>query len=186
MARLQDALSIDIGPQEPFTLPDYDPTTFDATRAALLQLAAGLFDYNGMFGTVDEVTPVRHLIGTASGWGGLPTREAIYVSIDPHLPPGHYELTMANVPVDAFWSVSVYNADGFFAENPAGSYSVNSVTGAKNDDGSVTVRFVPPGTPAAPNSIPVPEGWNYLIRLYRPRPEILNGTWTPPTASTSI
>ena len=182
VARLQDALSIECGAQEPFTLTEYDPASFDSTRSALLTLAAGLSDYNDMFGTVEEVNPVRHLIGTASGWGGLPTHETVYVSVDPGQPPGDYALTMTDVPVDAFWSVSVYNAAGFFEPNDHGSYSVNSVTGIKNDDGSVTVRFIPPGAPARSNSIPVPEGWNYMIRLYRPRADILTSRWTPPTA----
>lgn len=182
VAALQDSISIKAAPQEAFQLPDFDRTSLDATRTALLALASGVSDYNGMFGTATEVDPVRHLIGTASGWGGLPTREAVYVSIDPQLPAGSYELVLADVPVDAFWSVSVYNAEGFFAENPEGMYSVNSVTGVANDDGSVTVRFVPPSSVAQPNSIPVPDGWNYMIRLYRPRPEVLDGTWAPPTA----
>ena len=31
------------------------------------------------------------------------------------------------------------------------------------------------------NSLPLPEGWNYLVRMYRPRAEVLNGTWRFPT-----
>lgn len=183
VARLQDAITIEVGTQETFRIDDYDQESFDSTRTALLTLAAGVSDYNGMFGTSEEVSEVRHLIGTASGWGGLPTRETVYVSVDPQLPTGRYELTMADVPVDAFWSVSVYNAEGFFEPNPAGSYSVNSVTGTKNDDGSVTVTFIPPDGHSGPNTIPAPEGWNYMIRLYRPRQEVINGTWSPPAVT---
>ena len=71
----------------------------------------------------------------------------------------------------AFWSVSVYNADGYFEPNPAGVYSVNSVTGVRDDDGSITVRFGDHG-PGTPNAIPITDGWNYLVRLYRPRPDV--------------
>jgi len=93
---------------------------------------------------------------------------------------GSYELTVGDVPVDGFWSISVYNAEGYFEPNEQGAYSVNSVTATPNDDGTTTVRFGdhPDG---AVNVIPVPEGWNYLIRLYRPRPEVLDGSWTFPT-----
>ena len=60
----------------------------------------------------------------------------------PGLPVGEYELTVgADVPVDGFWSISVYNADGYFEPNEQGVYSVNNITAARNDDGSVTVRF---------------------------------------------
>ena len=42
-----------------------------------------------------------------------------------------------------------------------------------------TVRFGDFG-PDVPNVIPTPEGWNFLVRLYRPRPEIHDGTWKVP------
>jgi len=45
----------------------------------------------------------------------------------------------------------------------------------------VTVRFVT-GEPSAPNSVPVPARWNYLVRLYRPRASYFDGTWTLPAA----
>lgn len=184
VSELQDHLAIaaDAPAQEPFVSPDYDIASMDATRDALLDLARGLDDFDRMFGTRDEVDPVRHLIGTAAGWGGLPTSEATYVGVDPGVPPGDYALVFTDVPVDAFWSVSVYNARGFFEKNAQDLYTVNSVTAARDDDGSVTVRFLGSAggeTPA--NAILTPEGWNYLIRLYRPRPEILDGRWKPPT-----
>lgn len=179
---LQDGLSIRSGSAVPFELPDYDRESFDDTRTALLGLARHLTAFDRTFGRRDEVDPVHHLIGTAAGWGGLPTSEATYVGANPDLPAGGYELTVGDVPVDGFWSISVYNAAGFFEPNAAGTYSVNDITAEKNADGSVTVRFgdFPPGTP---NVIPTPEGWNYLVRLYRPRAEILDGRWTFPTLS---
>lgn len=70
-----------------------------------------------MFGTREQVDPVRHLIGTAAGWGGLPTTETVYVGVQPP-GMGDHELTLKAVPVDAFWSISVYNAKGFFEKNP--------------------------------------------------------------------
>ena len=178
---LQDALTLTAGSAEPFVAPDWDAASLDTTRGALLRLAAGLRGFDRMFGTREQVDPVRHLVGTAAGWGGLPTSEASYVGVDPGLPVGRYALTLRDVPVDAFWSVSVYDAQGFFAPNPQGRYSVNSITGVRDADGAVTVRFVPPDDPAdEPNAIPVPDGWNFLVRLYRPRPEVLDGAWQVP------
>ena len=89
---------------------------------------------------------------------------------------GAYELTVRDVPVDGFWSISVYNADGYFEPNDRNAYSVNNITATPNDDGSVTVRFG--GADDLPNMIPIMDGWNYLVRLYRPRGEILDGSWT--------
>lgn len=178
VAALQNQLVISSDSAEPFAMPDYDTASFDETRSALLTLATRLATYDRMFGSREDVDPVRHLIGTAAGWGGLPSIEATY-SGAPGLPDGPYELVMRGVPVDAFWSISVYNAEGFFVPNDRDAYSVNSVTGVRDEDGAIRVRLgdFPPGTP---NAIPTPDGWNYLVRFYRPRQEILDGTWTLP------
>lgn len=182
VARLQDGLAIDAVAQESFVMPDYDTESLDSTRKALLELARGLNRFDRAFGAREDVDPVRHLIGCAAGWGGLPSSEAAYIGVDPGVPPGDYELVFAEVPVDAFWSVSVYNARGYFEPNEKGLYTVNSVTGRRNDDGSVTVRFVATDEGELPaNAIVTPSGWNYLIRLYRPRAEIAEGRWSPPT-----
>jgi hypothetical protein len=181
VSALQDQYLLHVESAEPFEPPDYDAASLDETRDALLQLARGLGDLTGMFGSADEVDPVRHLIGTAAGWGGLPASEAVYVGIDPRLPKGTYAMTFRDVPVDAFWSVSVYNAEGFFEPNPSGSYTCNSVTGKRAADGSVTVRLVPDAAATdLPNAVKTPEGWNLLIRLYRPRAAVLDGSWAPP------
>ena len=178
---IQDGFAIDAGSSEPFTMPDYNEPSFTTTREAVLAevrrvgLDGGT---HGMFGDRDQVDTTQHLLGTAAGWGGLPETEAFYVSEEPHLPVGTYQLTVRDVPVDAFWSISLYNAAGFFEQNALGAYSVNSINGVKNDDGSVTVRFG--GDGSLPNTLPLTEGWNYLVRMYRPRAEILDGTWTFP------
>jgi hypothetical protein len=71
--------------------------------------------------------------------------------------------------------------------NEKNLYTVNSVTGEPNADGSVTVRLVASaGGDAPPNAIVTPQGWNYLIHLYRPRAEILTGEWTPPALTPGV
>ncbi len=181
---LQDEFQLSAGAAAPLVMPDYDTASFDATRDALLELMKGLEGFEHAFGTNDEVEPVRHLIGTAAGWGGLPEREAFYLNVDPGLPVGNYSIHVGDVPVDAFWSISMYNADGFFEPNERNSNSINSITAAKNDDGSVTVNLGGCGDNRG-NCLPLTEGWNYLVRLYRPHSEILDGTWTFPTVERS-
>jgi hypothetical protein len=180
VATLQDRLRLQATAARPFVSPSYDVDSLDRTRSALLSLAAGMDSFGRSFGRREDVDPVHHLISTAAGWGGLPDAEAAYVGVAPDLPVGEYTLTVGDVPVDGFWSISVYNADGFFEPNPRGAYSVNNITAARDDDGTVTVLFGGDGDPDR-NSLPITDGWNYLVRLYRPRPEILNGTWTFPT-----
>ena len=112
------------------------------------------------------------------GWGGLPEHEAYYLTIEPNLPVGAYELTVKDVPVDAFWSISLYNKEGYFEENEHNAYSVNNITGTPNEDGSFTVHFG--GDPKSVNYLHLSEEWNYAVRFYQPRKEILDGTWTFP------
>jgi hypothetical protein len=176
---LQDQLVLQAGASEPFEPSEFDGASLAATRTALLQLATGLHGSEAMFGTKAEVDPVRHLIGTAAGWGGLPEVEAKYLFVDPRLPVGRYQLTVRDVPVDGFWSISLYNAEGYFP-NTGQPVSINSVTAARDSDGSITVRFGDWDDPT-PNRLPIADGWNYLIRLYRPHPEVLDGSWSFPT-----
>ena len=147
----------------------------------MLTLARGVDAFDHTFGRKEAVDPIKHLLGTASGWGGLPEQEAFYINVDPGFPAGEYKVTVGDVPVDGFWSISVYNADGYFQANDRDAYSVNNITATPNDDGSVTVHLGGCGDDR-PNCLPIMDGWNYAVRLYRPRPEILDGTWTFPAA----
>jgi hypothetical protein len=175
----QDKLGISANSNQPFEAPAYDEASLTSTRNALLELARGLGGFDRAFGSRKNVDPVRHLIGTAAGWGGLPENEAYYVNVDPGLPVGEYKIEVDNVPVDAFWSISLYNEQGYFEPNARNLNSINSLTAERNVDGTVTVNF---GVSDAdkPNYFPIMDGWNYLVRLYRPHPEVLDGTWTFP------
>jgi hypothetical protein len=175
---LQDQFRVDAKSEKPFEMPDYDTETFDGTRKAVLELANHIGGFERAFGMRDQVDPVRHLAATAAGWGGLPDEEARYINFNGG-PVGEYQVTVRDVPVDGFWSISVYNSDGFFEPNDRDAYSVNNLTAARNDDGSVTVHFG--GDDDRPNLLPITDGWNYIARLYRPRPEVLDGSWTFPT-----
>jgi hypothetical protein len=182
VAALQDQIDLHAGSARPFVPADYDQTSFDTTRNAVRTLARGLGSYDRVFGSKPRVDPIRHLLGTAAGWGGLPSTEATYLGVEPNLPVGEYRLTVHDVPVDGFWSVSVYNADGYFEPNDRGAYSVNNITAQADEDGSVTIHFGGCGDDR-PNCLPITEGWNYTVRLYRPRAEILDGSWTFPTVT---
>lgn len=176
---LQNALEIDAASRRAYTHPAFDPTSLDAARKALLELAEGVPDARRTFGSRDEVDPVRHLVGTAFGWGGLPEREAFYFIESEPRPARRERITFADVPVDAFWSFTVYNRDGFLEANPYDVYSLNSVTARPEPDGTVSIDLSPTDD-GYRNHLYVMDGWNYAIRLYRPRPEVLDGTWVAP------
>ncbi|MDG4668970.1 DUF1254 domain-containing protein [Mycobacterium sp. 236(2023)] len=180
---LQDGVVVEQAGRGSFDVPDWDPHSQKAVRDALVTLFATLPDTRGMFGAEGAVDPVRRLIGAAAAWGGNPEREALYLPVTPDDNDGQtvHKLTVSDVPVDGFWSVTVYNADGYFTPNPANAYSLNNITAVPDADGAVTIRFGGCDD-SVPNCLPITPGWNYLVRLYRPRPEILNGPWTFPSA----
>jgi len=175
---LQDQLKVEARSTRPYTHPNYDEESYKAIYESLLALSRSVPDGRRSFGRKEDVSEVRHLLATAWGWGGLPDHEAQYLNIEPNLPVGAYRLTVEDVPVDAFWSVSVYNKEGYFQENKYNAYSVNNIAGTPNPDGSFTVHFG--GDPESLNFIPITEGWNYVVRMYQPRDEILDGSWNFP------
>lgn len=181
--KLQDMIEISASSDAPFVMPDYDKASYEATLAPVLDLAKGLKRYINTFGSKEEVNPVHFLIGTASAWGGLPDKAAVYVNVQPGLPVGEYELKVKDVPVKGFWSISLYNAKGYFQENDLHAYSLNDLTAKPNSDGSYTIRFGGCGE-GVENCLPIMDGWNYAVRMYEPGEAIQDGTWTfpgPPT-----
>ncbi|GAB3346296.1 DUF1214 domain-containing protein [Marilutibacter aestuarii] len=179
--RLQDAITLEQQAPGTLELPAWDPVSQKKVRDALLVLGTTLPDFKHSFGTKAQVDPVRHLVGTATGWGGNPDKDASYLNITPARNDGEtvYVLEVGEVPVDAFWSISVYNADGYFEKNPYDAYSVNSLTGKKQADGTMRIQFGGCDGQVA-NCIPTTAGWNYTVRLYLPRQEVLDGTWRFP------
>jgi hypothetical protein len=178
---LQDAVGVKQASPGTWAVPKWDPASQKKVRDALLVLGSTIPDSKRMFGTPQQVDPIRHLIGSATAWGGNPETEATYLNVTPAKNDGVvvHRLTVKDVPVDGFWSINVYDAKGYFEKNALGAYSLNDVTAQKAADGSVTVQFG--GCDGKiPNCLPITPGWNYIVRLYRPRAEILNGKWTFP------
>lgn len=178
---LQDAIQVKQASPGKLEIPDWDEESLVATRQQLNVLAMKMKDFSEAFGPRGEVNPIQHLMGCAGGWGGNPRRGAMYFSFTPKKNDGKtaYTLTMPkDVPVQAFWSVTIYNAEGFFTPNDLDAYSFNSVTAKKNDDGTATIHFG--GNPKADNYLPITDGWNYVIRCYLPGWQVIEGNWKPP------
>jgi hypothetical protein len=180
---LQDRVQVQQAAAGTFEVPDWDEASLRTVRDALNVLAATKSDTSGLFGDKTKLNRVDHLLGTAFGWGGLPKEAAVYQNGTPPRNDGttSYVLTVRNVPVDGFWSITVYNAKGFMEPNALNAYSVNNVTAKPNADGSVTVHFG--GDPAGVNYLPITEGWSYVVRMYQPRKQVIDGSWKFPDAA---
>ena len=179
---LQDRISFRQKSPGKFEIPDWDEASLKKVRDAINVLAATRTSFKGMFGDKAKLDPISHLLGTAFGWGGNPEEAAVYDNVVPESNDGQtaYSVTASKVPVDGFWSITVYNKNGFMEKNDQDAYSYNNVTAKKNADGSITIHFG--GDPGAVNHLPITPGWNYVVRMYQPRQEIIDGSWTFPKA----
>ena len=87
-------------------------------------------------------------------------------------------------PVNGFWSLAMYDSDGYFAENPINRYSIGDRDKLEfNGNGSldIYIQHDSPGKDRESNWLPASaDDFNLVIRLYWPRSEILTSEWNPP------
>jgi len=180
--RLQDTVGVEQADIGKFEVPNWNKEEVEKMRATINVVAATVTDAGKMFGKKEDLDPVYWLLGAALGWGGLPAEAASYVNVFPEKNDGKtaYTLTAKDVPVDAFWSVTLYDKEGWMPVNKYNAYSFNNVTAKKDKDGSITIHFG--GDPKQSNFLPIVPGWNYIVRLYQPKKDILDGSWTFPNA----
>jgi len=87
-------------------------------------------------------------------------------------------------PVNAFWSLTMYNDRQFFVDNPLDRYAIGDRDTLKaNADGSldICIQQKSPGKDAESNWLPAPAGsFNVVMRMYWPKEAVTSGEWTPP------
>jgi hypothetical protein len=95
---------------------------------------------------------------------------------------GEYVLVTEAPPVNAFWSITVYDSTtGRLHPNDDNRYHINNTTAVKNEDGTYTFRFKVKCEEGDVNCLEVPAGpFDVAARYYLPEPEIMNGEWTIP------
>ncbi len=177
----QDKLGIDGGGKGPFEAPDWDLEDLAVARQALNDIAVLGFETQFAFGSPEQTRPVDHLIGAAAGWGGLPKNAAMYVldSVEQNDGTTPHAVTVKDVPVEAFWSITVYNAEGYLEANDLGVNNYNNFTARQDQAGAYTIHFGGCDD-GRENCIPITDGWNYAIRMYQPGESIQSGKWQFP------
>jgi hypothetical protein len=131
---LQDRIATEQADTGVFDVPSWDQTQVERMRSTLGTLAALATDSSKAFGREDDLDPVYWALGAAMGWGGLPAAAAMYEGAHPDRNDGHtpYTLTVGDVPCDGFWSVTLYDAEGWMPVNDLDAYSYNNVTAERS------------------------------------------------------
>jgi hypothetical protein len=182
--KLQDMIKVEQKDKgDPSGLPKWDKEAMLRLRKAYNTLGSSLSSSETFFGVRCDRSYLQNAMGVAVGWGGLQRKDALYIPTQVPKNDGKtaYVLTVPeDVPVDGFWSVTVYNQERFMVKNKYNAYSFNNVTAKKGKDGSITIHFG--GDPKADNYLPIMDGWLYIVRFYKPKAELLEGKWKFPEA----
>jgi hypothetical protein len=208
---LQKFAAINVGPGLKFDLSTYDTATQNALKELPKMITEYINDlvtsgkvskpvngwnviYKGM-GNYGTDYDLRALICFAGLGANLP-QDAVYPSSakdadgNPYTGSNKYVLHFAKgqtPPVHGFWSLTMYDNDGFFIENPINRYAIGDRNPLKyNADSSVDLYFQnkTPGKDKENNWLPAPAGsFNLMLRMYWPAEEFLSGNWTPPAVT---
>jgi hypothetical protein len=200
---------IGLVPGQPFDLGRLDPAVAKAIQGvpkpAFEKIMAAFKDMhpvNGwMYATTVGVYGTEYLtraLVTAVGLGANRPQDAIYPTSEadadgkPYEGANKYVMHFAKgqmPPVKGFWSLTMYNAEYFFVDNPLNRYTLSSRSKFNlNADGSVDLYLQKdnPGPEKESNWLPAPAGkFVLMFRFYWPEETIINGTWQPPVVQKS-
>jgi hypothetical protein len=198
---------IGVGPGAHFDLSSFDT----ATQSALRDLPKTVFAYMDETLAKGAVKPVNGWVIFMKGMGSYGTDYGLralvdYTGLGANLPEDavypscsfdsdgnpfngtnkymiHFEKGKTP-PANAFWSLTMYDQDGYFIPNPINRYAISDRNPLrKNSDGSIDIYFqnASPGKDKESNWLPCPPGvFNLMLRMYWPKEDMLNGSWTPP------
>ncbi|GGF39843.1 DUF1254 domain-containing protein [Echinicola rosea] len=173
MRKRQDAVTVEAGSANPYgSEVKYDVESFNKLRGELIKRAIteGVIE-EGFIDDIDDIkTPQYQMINTA-GWAGLPAKHAYYFVVlpgDEGAKNGEHSSVTFEKPDlqydrSAYWSITIYNEQGWVVTNP---FNTNSTKAVPNEDGTITLNFN--GGEDAINNIKVPKNWNALFRCYLP------------------
>lgn len=135
-------------------------------------------DWQGKRGEVDLLK--GHSMAVATSWGLFPSSEVVYIAQGPDLGTDKcYSATYPTPENTAFWSMTVYNDEGYMFSD---DNNINSAVAEINQDGTFTLHY---GNQEVcgdvPNRLDTTEGWNLLLRVYEPAQHIIDGDYTMPT-----
>ena len=182
--KLQDQFVIRANSVDPLPKFKWDLSSLKTLTAQYEKDSAQYSSWKGMQGPRGKVDEKTRHIAAAAAWGLFPEWDATYLNYSGGHDPNVCHKATYNVPENnAFWSITVYGNDGFMkSENNI----VNSSNVKLNTDGTFTVYFGAENLcGVVPNRLDVTEGWNFLMRVYRPGASVMDGTYELPKVEES-
>jgi hypothetical protein len=178
---LQDRFIIKANSAEPLGELTWDPESLKALTDQYEEESTQYSSWKGMMGPRGQVDEKTRHIAAAAAWGLFPEWDATYLNYSGgHDDRGCHQATYPVPENDAFWSITVYGSDGFMKSD---NNIVNSSNVKLNADGTFTVYFGSVETCGeVPNRLDTTEGWNFLMRIYRPGQSVLEGAYQLPAA----
>jgi hypothetical protein len=179
--KLQDQFIIKANGADPLPEFNWDLQSLKELTAQYEKDSAQYSSWKGMMGPRGKVDEMTRHIAAAAAWGLFPEWDATYLNYS----GGHdYRICHGatyQVPEnEAFWSITVYGSDGFMKSD---NNIINSSNVKLNADGTFTVYFGSVETCGdVPNRLDTTEGWNFLMRIYRPGKSVLEGAYKLPVA----
>lgn len=182
ISELQDQFIIRTNSADALPPFRWDTRSLDALRAQYEKDSAKYGSWKGMQGPRGKVDEkIRH-IAAAAAWGLFPEWDATYLNYSGGHDPNVCHKATYGVPENnAFWSITVYGNDGYMKHDNS---IINASNVKLNDDGTFTVHY---GSKEVcgdvPNRLDVAEGWNFLMRVYRPGESVIDGKYEMPKAT---
>lgn len=159
--------------------------TKDWDRSQMLEMRSGYqkekeakgISSEEIFGKKGEISPEMRNIGVATGWGALTKKGAVYPSIAIPNSGEDLTLTLKDVPMadNAFWSVTVYDKDGFAQGD---NYNINSSFAKQDTNGNYILNFGK--NSSKENFLGIYPGSNATLRIYSPQKPYFDGSWKVP------
>jgi hypothetical protein len=198
---IEPGKSFDIGKLDPAVQRALETAPQDAQKLMAWKLPTLARVANGWSMNTDTVGVygnyyLKRAILAQQGLGANVVEDAIYPlnladeSGKPLDGANKYTITFekgAAPPVNAFWSITLYDQEGFQVGNALNRFAVSSWMPFKNNaDGSLDLYFQndSPGKDNEANWLPAPKApFNLTMRLYAPKSEALTGKWNPPAVT---
>ena len=181
-ASILRTVKVESGSMEPKPVVNWDWDEMMKLRASyendFKQFTQYPSNWQGKRGAVDRYK--GHNIAVATSWGLFPATECVYIAQSPGLDAkGCFSATYKVPDNDAFWSITVYNREGYmFSDNN----TINGRTAETNEDGTVTVYYgSAEDCGKGANRLDTTQGWNILMRVYEPGQSVTDGKYRLPS-----